>query len=118
MRPVRRASWCVPPPTFPGTASSTRSDWSGSGRTSSWSGQSAVFLAPGPVGRRLIGTPPTQGHQGGRVELTTPQRDRAAGVLLGQAVGDALGVPYEFGTPPGEGQPAEMLGGGLIDGAP
>jgi ADP-ribosyl-[dinitrogen reductase] hydrolase len=52
------------------------------------------------------------------VELTTPQRDRAAGVLLGQAVGDALGVPYEFGTSPGDGQPAEMLGGGLIDGAP
>jgi ADP-ribosyl-[dinitrogen reductase] hydrolase len=38
-------------------------------------------------------------------------KDRAAGVLLGQACGDALGVPYEHGTPPtGE---AEMLGGGL-----
>ena len=32
--------------------------------------------------------------------LTTATIDRAAGVLLGQAVGDALGVPYEFGTPP------------------
>lgn len=37
--------------------------------------------------------------------------DRAAGVLLAQAAGDALGVPYEFATPPiGE---AEMTGGGL-----
>ena len=50
--------------------------------------------------------------------MTTPQHDRAAGVLLGQAVGDALGVPYEFGTPPRPGEPAEMLGGGLINGAP
>lgn len=44
--------------------------------------------------------------------------DRAAGVLLGQACGDALGVPYEFATPPGPGQHAEMLGGGLGDFAP
>ena len=29
------------------------------------------------------------------ITLTTAQRDRAAGVLLGQACGDALGVPYE-----------------------
>ncbi len=45
-------------------------------------------------------------------------RDRAAGVLLGTAVGDALGVPYEFGTPPGPGQPAVMTGGGLGGFAP
>lgn len=38
--------------------------------------------------------------------------DRAAGVLLGQAVGDALGVPYEFGTTRLDGE-AKMLGGGL-----
>lgn len=38
--------------------------------------------------------------------------DRAAGVLLGQAVGDALGVPYEFGTMRLVGE-AKMLGGGL-----
>lgn len=44
--------------------------------------------------------------------------DRAAGVLLGQAVGDALGVPYEFATPPGPGEEAAMLGGGLGDFAP
>lgn len=43
-------------------------------------------------------------------------RDRAAGVLLGQACGDALGVPYEFAAPPVG--PAAMLGGGLGPYAP
>lgn len=44
------------------------------------------------------------------------QRDRAAGVLLGQAIGDALGVPYEFAAgPSGD---AEMVGGGLGPYAP
>lgn len=46
--------------------------------------------------------------------------DRAAGVLLGAAVGDALGVPYEYGSrplpPPGE--TPRMLGGGLGGYAP
>src|SRR6185436_20192747 len=43
--------------------------------------------------------------------MDSAMKDRAAGVLLGQGCGDALGVPYEFGTPPtGE---AEMRGGGL-----
>jgi ADP-ribosylglycohydrolase len=43
--------------------------------------------------------------------LTDAERDRAAGVLLGLASGDALGAPYEFRTPPsGE---AEMKGGGI-----
>lgn len=41
------------------------------------------------------------------------QSDRAAGVLLGQACGDALGVPYELAAPPGAGEQAEMKGGGL-----
>lgn len=50
--------------------------------------------------------------------LTTAQTDRAAGVLLASACGDALGVPYEFDRPPGPGEVAEMLGGGLGDGAP
>ena len=50
------------------------------------------------------------------MKLTSAQNDRAAGVLLGQACGDALGVPYEFATPPvGE---AQMLGGGLGPYAP
>jgi hypothetical protein len=48
--------------------------------------------------------------------LTPEQADRASGVLLAQAVGDALGVPYEFATPP-PGEP-EMMGGGLGDLAP
>ena len=49
--------------------------------------------------------------------LTTTQRDRAAGVLLGQACGDALGVPYEFGAPPMHDDPV-MKGGGLGPYAP
>ncbi|MFF2267859.1 ADP-ribosylglycohydrolase family protein [Cellulosimicrobium cellulans] len=47
--------------------------------------------------------------------------DRASGVLLAQAAGDALGVPYEFARPPGPGQPeavAVMRGGGLGPYAP
>src|SRR4051812_42894268 len=40
------------------------------------------------------------------------QMDRAAGALLGAAAGDALGVPYEFGSR-ALGDRAEMLGGGL-----
>jgi ADP-ribosylglycohydrolase len=46
--------------------------------------------------------------------------DRVAGVLLGVAVGDALGVPYEYGSRPlpGPGEEARMLGGGLGDYAP
>lgn len=48
--------------------------------------------------------------------MESAMKDRAAGVLLGQGCGDALGVPYEFGTPPtGE---AAMLGGGLGPYAP
>ncbi|MFI6358226.1 ADP-ribosylglycohydrolase family protein [Streptomyces sp. NPDC050743] len=39
--------------------------------------------------------------------------DRAAGVLLGAAVGDALGVPYEFATRLREDQQPQMIGGGL-----
>src|SRR6476620_5144577 len=50
------------------------------------------------------------------MELTTGQCDRAAGVLLAQACGDALGVPYEFATPP-DGEP-RMVGGGLGPYAP
>ncbi len=49
---------------------------------------------------------------------TRPERlDRATGVLLAQACGDALGVPYEFGTPPEPGE-AVMRGGGLANYAP
>jgi ADP-ribosylglycohydrolase len=52
------------------------------------------------------------------MKLTTAQHDRAAGVLLAAAAGDALGVPYEFATPPAPGVDAEMVGGGLGGFAP
>ncbi|MEU6551668.1 ADP-ribosylglycohydrolase family protein [Streptomyces sp. NPDC046915] len=39
--------------------------------------------------------------------------DRAAGVLLGAAVGDALGVPYEFQATLRNDQQPQMIGGGL-----
>ena len=44
--------------------------------------------------------------------LTSKQTDRAVGALLGSAAGDALGVPYEYGSRQLEGEP-QMLGGGL-----
>ncbi|NUU20932.1 MAG: hydrolase [Streptomycetaceae bacterium] len=44
--------------------------------------------------------------------------DRAAGVLLGQAVGDALGVPYEFAPPLADHEYPQMIGGGLGPFAP
>ncbi|WP_431950171.1 ADP-ribosylglycohydrolase family protein [Nocardia lijiangensis] len=43
--------------------------------------------------------------------------DRAAGVLLGTAAGDALGAGYEF-TRPGPQQEIAMIGGGAFDWAP
>lgn len=52
------------------------------------------------------------------MKLTTAQIDRAAGVLLGQACGDALGVPYEFGGQLGSSDEPEMRGGGLGPYAP
>lgn len=50
--------------------------------------------------------------------LDDDQTERAAGVLIGLACGDALGVPYEHAEPPDEGQPAEMRGGGPAGLAP
>jgi ADP-ribosylglycohydrolase/protein-tyrosine phosphatase len=44
--------------------------------------------------------------------LTTAQVDRACGVLLGTATGDALGAPYEFGPPRGPELEVAMVGGG------
>ena len=44
--------------------------------------------------------------------LTTAQLDRACGVLLGTAAGDALGAPYEFGPPRGPELEVAMVGGG------
>lgn len=44
--------------------------------------------------------------------LTPAQLDRAAGVLLASACGDALGAPYEFGPPLPPDKPVGMIGGG------
>lgn len=45
-------------------------------------------------------------------KLTTAQLDRAVGVLLATAAGDALGAPYEFGPPRGPELKVAMVGGG------
>jgi len=52
------------------------------------------------------------------VELTTEQRDRACGVLLATAAGDALGAGYEFGPPLPDDAPVTMRGGGGCNWAP
>lgn len=49
--------------------------------------------------------------------LTTSQSDRAAGVLLATAAGDALGAGYEF-THPAPDATIDMIGGGPFDWAP
>ncbi len=49
--------------------------------------------------------------------LKPEQSDRAAGVLLGTAAGDALGAGYEF-THPGAGTVVDMIGGGHFHWAP
>jgi ADP-ribosyl-[dinitrogen reductase] hydrolase len=50
--------------------------------------------------------------------LTTAQSDRAAGVLLALAAGDALGAGYEFGPPLPDGLEIRMAGGGSFSWAP
>jgi ADP-ribosylglycohydrolase len=50
--------------------------------------------------------------------LDAAQRDRAAGVLLATAAGDALGAGYEFGPPLPQNRPVLMTGGGLCGWAP
>lgn len=53
------------------------------------------------------------------MKLDAIQLDRAAGVLLGQACGDALGVPYEFAAPAlSAAERPVMKGGGLGPYAP
>ena len=46
------------------------------------------------------------------MKLTTAQLDRACGVLLGTAAGDALGAANEFGPPRGPELEVVMVGGG------
>ena len=46
------------------------------------------------------------------MKLTAAQRDRACGVLLATAAGDALGAGYEFGPALPPGTPVSMIGGG------
>ena len=46
------------------------------------------------------------------MRLTPSQQDRAAGVLLGMACGDALGAGYEFGPPLPDDAIVTMKGGG------
>jgi ADP-ribosylglycohydrolase len=50
--------------------------------------------------------------------LSSAQVDRAAGVLLGMACGDALGAGYEFGPPLGPDVSVAMVGGGGFSWAP
>lgn len=55
------------------------------------------------------------------MDLTPEQQDRASGVLLGCAVGDALGVPFEFKPPQRfapEDLPLGMPGGGPFNFGP
>ena len=51
------------------------------------------------------------------MRLTSAQVDRACGVLLASAAGDALGAGYEFGSAAYDGTPT-MIGGGLGGFAP
>lgn len=50
--------------------------------------------------------------------LSTAQLDRAVGVLLGTAAGDALGAGYEFGPPLSATTPVAMTGGDTFGWAP
>lgn len=50
--------------------------------------------------------------------LSTAESDRAAGVLLAMAAGDALGAGYEFGPSLGPEVPVLMAGGGAFGWAP
>jgi ADP-ribosyl-[dinitrogen reductase] hydrolase len=52
------------------------------------------------------------------MELSAAQLDRACGAVLGSAVGDALGAPYEFGLADVGPEGPRMIGGGLGGFAP
>src|SRR3954447_20865251 len=50
--------------------------------------------------------------------MTPARMDRARGVLLGTAAGDALGAPYEFEPARGPEKDVAMVGGGGLGWAP
>lgn len=52
------------------------------------------------------------------MKLNPLQNDRAAGVLVAMAAGDALGAGYEFGAPLPDGAEVSMKGGGPFGFAP
>lgn len=52
------------------------------------------------------------------MKLTPARLDRACGAVLGTAVGDALGAPYEFGVATVGPEGPQMIGGGLGGFAP
>ena len=52
------------------------------------------------------------------MKLSTIQRDRAIGAIIGSAAGDALGAPYEFKPPVSPETPIELKGGGSFNWAP
>jgi len=52
------------------------------------------------------------------MKLSTIQRDRALGAVVGSAAGDALGAPYEFDPAIPGSQPVVMEGGGHFGWAP
>lgn len=52
------------------------------------------------------------------MKLDPAQLDRACGTVLGSAVGDALGAPYEFGLAKVSAEGPQMIGGGLGNFAP
>ncbi|MGW7468879.1 hypothetical protein ACWGJT_30500, partial [Streptomyces xantholiticus] len=45
-----------------------------------------------------------------------PSRARAIGAVVGSAVGDALGAPFEFGFPGGDTPPGRPRSGGGVGG--
>jgi hypothetical protein len=75
-----------------------------------------------PPPRTRAGPPDRLEHQtppdGDRMKLNPLQNDRAAGVLVTLAAGDALGAGYEFGAPLPDGTPVSMKGGGPFGFAP
>jgi ADP-ribosyl-[dinitrogen reductase] hydrolase len=52
------------------------------------------------------------------MQLNSAQRDRALGVIIASAAGDALGAPYEFKPPISESTPVVMNGGGSFSWEP